>query len=76
MTDNIVHVAIFAGIFFGCYRATRKLLYLYLIPVVLGGFALCATQRVPAPVASMRRAPSNGSDRSTVSAGATSRICW
>jgi phosphatidylglycerophosphate synthase len=40
-TDNIVHVAIFAGIFFGCYRDSGSAWYLYLIPVVLGGFALC-----------------------------------
>ena len=40
-TDNIVHVAIFAGIFFGCYRNSGNAWYLYLIPVVLGGFALC-----------------------------------
>ncbi len=40
-TDNIVHVAIFAGIFFGCYRNSGSSWYLYLIPVVLGGFALC-----------------------------------
>ena len=40
-TDNIVHVAIFAGIFFGCYRNSGSSSYLYLIPVVLGGFALC-----------------------------------
>jgi len=40
-TDNIVHVAIFAGIFFGCYRESGSSWYLYLIPIVLGGFALC-----------------------------------
>ncbi len=40
-TDNIVHVAVFAGIFFGCYRNSGSAWYLYLIPVVLGGFALC-----------------------------------
>jgi len=40
-TDNIVHVAIFAGIFFGCYRNSGSPWFLYLIPVVLGGFALC-----------------------------------
>ncbi len=40
-TDNIVHVAIFAGLFLGCYRNSGNSWYLYLIPVVLGGFALC-----------------------------------
>ena len=40
-TDNIVHVAVFAGIFLGCYRESGSSWYLYLIPVVLGGFALC-----------------------------------
>ena len=33
--------AIFAGLFFGCYRNSGNSWYLYLIPVVLGGFALC-----------------------------------
>ncbi|HLX38068.1 MAG TPA: CDP-alcohol phosphatidyltransferase family protein [Candidatus Binataceae bacterium] len=41
-TDNIVHVAVFAGIFWGCYRNSGDSSYLYLIPVVLGGFGLCA----------------------------------
>ena len=41
ITDNIVHVAVFAGIFWGCYRNSGSSSYLYLIPVVLGGFALC-----------------------------------
>jgi phosphatidylglycerophosphate synthase len=41
ITDNIVHVAVFAGIFWGCYRNSGNNSYLYLIPVVLGGFALC-----------------------------------
>jgi phosphatidylglycerophosphate synthase len=40
-TDNIVHVAIFAGLFLGCYRESGSAWYLYLIPIVLGGFALC-----------------------------------
>ena len=40
-TDNIVHVAVFAGIFMGCYRESGSSWYLYLIPIVLGGFALC-----------------------------------
>ena len=41
ITDNVVHVAVFAGIFWGCYRNSGSSSYLYLIPVVLGGFALC-----------------------------------
>jgi phosphatidylglycerophosphate synthase len=41
VTDNIVHVAVFAGIFWGCYRNSGNSSYFYLIPVVLGGFALC-----------------------------------
>jgi phosphatidylglycerophosphate synthase len=40
-TDNVVHVAVFAGIFWGCYRSSGSSSYLYLIPVMLGGFALC-----------------------------------
>ncbi len=42
VTDNVVHVAIFAGIFVGCYRTSGSAAYLYLIPVVLIGFSLCA----------------------------------
>ncbi len=42
ITDNIVHVAIFAGIFWGCYRTSGSDSYLYLIPIALGGFAVCA----------------------------------
>ncbi len=41
-TDNIVHVAIFIGVFLGCYRASMSSAYLYLIPLVLGGFGMCA----------------------------------
>jgi phosphatidylglycerophosphate synthase len=42
LTDNIVHVAVFIGIFLGCYRASMSSAYLYLIPLVLGGFGMCA----------------------------------
>jgi len=42
VTDNIVHAALFAGIFVGCYRTSGSSAYVYLIPLVLGGFALCA----------------------------------
>lgn len=41
ITDNIVHVAIFAGIFWGCYRMSGSSSYLYLIPIALCGFAIC-----------------------------------
>jgi phosphatidylglycerophosphate synthase len=41
-TDNVVHVAVFIGLFLGCYRASMSRAYLYLIPLVLGGFAMCA----------------------------------
>jgi phosphatidylglycerophosphate synthase len=41
-TDNLVHVALFIGLFLGCYRASMSSAYLYLIPLVLGGFAMCA----------------------------------
>ncbi len=42
ITDNIVHVGIFIGVFLGCYRASMSSAYLYLLPLVLGGFAMCA----------------------------------
>lgn len=42
ITDNIVHVAVFSGIFIGCYRVSGSATYLYLIPVLLVGFSLCA----------------------------------
>jgi phosphatidylglycerophosphate synthase len=42
ITDNVVHVAIFAGIFWGCYRESGSSSYLYLIPIALGGFSVCA----------------------------------
>jgi phosphatidylglycerophosphate synthase len=42
VTDNIVHAAIFVGLLTGCYRASQSSAYLYLIPVMLGGFAMCA----------------------------------
>ena len=41
VTDNIVHVAVFVGIFLGCYRASGSQLYVYLTPLALGGFATC-----------------------------------
>ncbi|MGH7925507.1 MAG: CDP-alcohol phosphatidyltransferase family protein [Candidatus Binatus sp.] len=42
LTDNIVHVAVFVGLFVGCYRVEHSRAYLYLIPILLGGFAMCA----------------------------------
>jgi phosphatidylglycerophosphate synthase len=42
ITDNIVHVAIFIGIFTGVYRASHNDTFLYLMAVQLGGFALAA----------------------------------
>jgi phosphatidylglycerophosphate synthase len=42
VTDNIVHVAIFVGVFAGCYRAAQDSTFLYLMGIQLGGFALDA----------------------------------
>jgi len=42
ITDNIVHVTIFAGIFWGCYRTSGSDWYLWLLPICLGGFLSCA----------------------------------
>jgi phosphatidylglycerophosphate synthase len=42
LTDNLVHVAIFAGVMTGCYRASGSRSYLWLLAVLLGGFAACA----------------------------------
>ena len=42
MTDNLVHVAIFAGIMTGCYRASGSRAYFYLLAILLVGFGLCA----------------------------------
>lgn len=42
ITDNIVHVALFFGIYVGCYRASHNGAYFYLLPIFMGGFALCA----------------------------------
>ena len=41
LTDNLVHVALFAGVMTGCYRASGSDSYLWLIPIFMGGFALC-----------------------------------
>ncbi len=42
ITDNVVHVGIFIGLLAGCYRASQSAAYLYLIPILLIGFAMCA----------------------------------
>jgi phosphatidylglycerophosphate synthase len=42
ITDNVVHVGIFIGLLAGCYRASHSPVYLYLIPMLLTGFAMCA----------------------------------
>lgn len=42
LTDNLVHIALFAGIMTGCYRASGSRSYLALLGVLLGGFTLCA----------------------------------
>jgi phosphatidylglycerophosphate synthase len=42
VTDNVVHVAVFVGLLAGCYRASLSTAYLYLIPILLGGFAMCS----------------------------------
>jgi phosphatidylglycerophosphate synthase len=42
LTDNLVHVALFAGILTGCYRASGSGAYFWLLPILFGGFGLCA----------------------------------
>ncbi len=42
ITDNLVHVAIFAGVYVGCARTSHSAAFMYLIPVFMGGFALAA----------------------------------
>jgi phosphatidylglycerophosphate synthase len=42
LTDNLVHVALFAGIMAGCYRASGSRAYIYLFGILLVGFGLCA----------------------------------
>ncbi len=41
-TDNLVHIAIFIGLMVGCYRADPGPAYLYLLLILLVGFAACA----------------------------------
>ena len=40
VTDNIVHIAIFVGLMVGCYRSSQSPAYLYLLAILLGGFAI------------------------------------
>ncbi len=42
ITDNIIHVAVFAGLGIGLYRSTGDRLYLDLLVLLLGGFVFCA----------------------------------
>jgi phosphatidylglycerophosphate synthase len=42
VTDNIVHVAVFAGIALGLYHDTGNVGYLRFLWVLMGGFCLCA----------------------------------
>jgi len=41
-TDNLVHIAIFAGLMTGCYRVSHSSAYLYLLLIMFVGFVLCA----------------------------------
>jgi phosphatidylglycerophosphate synthase len=41
-TDNLVHIAIFAGVMIGCYRVSHSHAYIYLSLLLLVGFGLCA----------------------------------
>ena len=42
LTDNLVHIAIFAGLMVGCYRVSHSLAYFYLLLILLVGFGVCA----------------------------------
>ena len=42
LTDNLVHVALFAALMIGCYRATGSRAYAALLVVLMVGFGLCA----------------------------------
>ena len=41
-TDNLVHIAIFAGLMVGCYRVSHSSAYAYLLLILLVGFGICA----------------------------------
>lgn len=42
ISDNAVHVAVFIGIGVGLARQTSNPVYVYVLPVLLGGFSICA----------------------------------
>ena len=42
ITDNIVHIAIFAGITLGLYRDSANSEYFWILCFLIGGFGLCA----------------------------------
>jgi phosphatidylglycerophosphate synthase len=42
LTDNLVHLAIFAGLIIGCYRTSHSSIYFYLLAILGLGFVLCA----------------------------------
>lgn len=42
LTDNLVHIAIFAGVMIGCYRVSHSSAYVYLFVILLIGFGFCA----------------------------------
>jgi phosphatidylglycerophosphate synthase len=42
LTDNLVHLALFAAIMIGCFEASGGRSYLALFVILLGGFGLCA----------------------------------
>ena len=42
LTDNLVNIAVLVAIGFGCYRNSGSRAYLYLLPLLLAGFGLCA----------------------------------
>jgi phosphatidylglycerophosphate synthase len=41
VTDNVVHIALFAGIMIGCYRASGNASFWILLILLLGGFGCC-----------------------------------
>lgn len=41
ITDNVVHCALLAGLMVGCYRASGSVAYVYLLLLLLGGWAAC-----------------------------------